>query len=188
MKVPAGENSESPKACSSKNWILESGSESEYLFRVVVVVGGGGDDRVCGRSGDLGCTCTPPSRPNSSSSRRSSSDRKARDEENKRESVKSECNRDIVVFVVPHTHTQRVALGSVFSLLFFFFSFFLLFFVLVSYIGLRNPVLINCVRFKNRLTSGYALWFMVEYPYQTYHICLQLTVVGDLLYHPGYMW
>ena len=91
MKVPAGEKSESPKACSSENWILESGSESEYLLRVVVVVGGGElgggwDDRMWARSG------SPPSRPNSSSSMKSSSDWKARDDESKRERVKSKWN------------------------------------------------------------------------------------------------
>ena len=82
MKVPAGEKSKSTKACSSENWILESGSDSEYLLRVVVVVvvvvgggelGGGWDDQMWARSG------SPPSRPNSSSSMKSSLDWKARD-------------------------------------------------------------------------------------------------------------
>ena len=70
-KLPASTKSESPKACSSVNWIFESEAESGILLRVVVVVvvaALGDDGRDWGR---------PPSRPNSSSSRRSSSDWKA---------------------------------------------------------------------------------------------------------------
>ncbi|KAK4487918.1 hypothetical protein RD792_003656 [Penstemon davidsonii] len=72
-KVPAGENSDSPKACSRVNWILESESEpeSDCRFRNDGEVG---TDRVVVESGDR-----PPSRPNSSSSTRSSSDWKAND-------------------------------------------------------------------------------------------------------------
>lgn len=65
VKVPAGEKSESPKACSRWNWILESESGSENLFRVE----GGGD---LARVTSGGVRCTPPS--NSSSSKMSSSD------------------------------------------------------------------------------------------------------------------
>lgn len=95
LKMPAGEKSESPKACSSENWIFESWSDSEYLFRVVV--GGWGDDRMWARSGN------PPSEPKSSSSMRSSSDWKARDEEINREREKRRSNNwDIIVcFILP---------------------------------------------------------------------------------------
>ena len=58
-KVPAGVNSESPKACSNTNWTLESDPESETVFRVSGEIEG----RL--RSGDL---------TNSSSSIKSSSD------------------------------------------------------------------------------------------------------------------
>ena len=42
-KVPEGKKSESPKACASWNWILESKSGSENLFQVDV---GHGDNWV----------------------------------------------------------------------------------------------------------------------------------------------
>lgn len=76
-KLPASEKSELPKACWSENWILESDeADSENLLRevvVVVVVVVVVEEGV--ESEGLGCECEcPPSRPNSSSSRRSSSD------------------------------------------------------------------------------------------------------------------
>lgn len=105
-KLPASEKSESPKACWSVNWILESEEDSENLLRVVVVV--------VVAAAVLGCdgweSERPPSRPNSSSSRRSSSDWKAGEREKRHVSstVAARTNRNtpMVSAEQPSLHSQ----------------------------------------------------------------------------------